>query len=131
MKRVLWLFGLPSSCKTTLTRALRDHWQSTGYQILLLDCDELRYGLCAHLDFSEADRHENQRRAAHLARLLATHGHQVVCAFVTPKEHGRNLERQILGTTVRMVHIDYPLEVCISRDVKGHYATRPPDRWPT
>jgi adenylyl-sulfate kinase len=122
MKPVLWLFGLPSSGKTTLARALRDHWLAAGYQAVLLDGDELRSGLCADLGFSDADRSENLRRAAQLARLLATQGHRVICAFVTPKEHHRVLVRQILGEAVRLIHIDCPLEVCITRDVKGLYA---------
>ena len=122
MKPVLWLFGLPSSGKTTLARALRDHWQTTGYKTVLLDGDELRSGLCADLGFSDVDRSENLRRAAQLARLLSAQGHQVICAFVTPKEHHRSLVRQILGEAVRLIHIDCPLEVCISRDVKGLYA---------
>ena len=122
MNPVLWLFGLPSSGKTTLAKALRDHLQSTGLQAVLLDGDELRSGLCADLGFGDADRSENLRRAAQLARLLAAQGLRVVCAFVTPKEHHRNLVRGILGESARLIHIDCPLDVCISRDVKGLYA---------
>lgn len=122
MKPVLWLFGLPSSGKTTLARALRDHFQESGRHAVLLDGDELRSGLCADLGFSDADRSENLRRAAQMARLLATQGQTVVCAFVTPKEHHRALVRQILGESLRLIHIHCPLEVCISRDVKGLYA---------
>lgn len=122
MKPVLWLFGLPSSGKTTLAKALRDHWQSTGRPTVLLDGDELRAGLCADLGFSDADRSENLRRAAQMARLLAAQGQTVICAFVTPKEHHRALVRQILGESLRLIHIDCPLDVCISRDVKGLYA---------
>jgi len=122
MKPVLWLFGLPSSGKTTLARALRDHWQTNGCQVVLLDGDELRSGLCADLGFSDGDRSENLRRAAHMARLLATQGHRVICAFVTPKEHHRSLVRRILGEDARLIHVDCTLDVCISRDVKGLYA---------
>ena len=122
MTPVLWLFGLPSSGKTTLAKALRDHSQSTGRPTVLLDGDELRAGLCADLGFSDADRSENLRRAAQMARLLAAQGQTVICAFVTPKEHHRELVRSILGEHVRMIHIDCPLDVCISRDVKGLYA---------
>ncbi len=122
MSPVLWLFGLPSSGKTTLAKALRDHWQSTGRPTVLLDGDELRAGLCADLGFSDADRSENLRRAAHMARLLAAQGQTVICAFVTPKEHHRERVREILKENVRMVHIDCPLDVCISRDAKGLYA---------
>ncbi|MBN8420157.1 MAG: adenylyl-sulfate kinase [Verrucomicrobia bacterium] len=122
MNPVLWLFGLPSSGKTTLARALRDHWQDQGRQVVLLDGDELRAGLCADLGFSDADRSENLRRAAHLARLLSSQGRLVIAAFVTPKEHHRELVHGILGESVRLIHIDCPLQVCISRDVKGLYA---------
>jgi len=122
MKPVLWLFGLPSSGKTTLSRALRDHLQEAGTSVVLLDGDELRSGLCADLGYSDADRCENLRRAAHLAKLTADQGNTVICAFVTPKEHHRDLVWQILGEHVRFIHIDCPLEVCIARDVKGLYA---------
>ena len=121
MKPVLWLFGLPSSGKTTLARALSAHLSTAGRQVVLLDGDELRAGICSDLGFSDADRSENLRRAAYMARLLAEQGHVVICAFVTPKEHHRLLVRQILGEAVKLIHIDCPLDVCISRDVKGLY----------
>lgn len=122
MKPVLWLFGLPSSGKTTLSRALSDHLQAAGEQVVLLDGDDLRSGLCADLGFSDADRSENLRRAAHLAGLLALQGQTVICAFVTPAEHHRSLVRRILGEQLVLIHIDCPLEVCVGRDVKGLYA---------
>ncbi|MFN0076541.1 MAG: adenylyl-sulfate kinase [Prosthecobacter sp.] len=122
MKPVLWLFGLPSSGKTTLSRDLRDHLQAAGTPVVLLDGDDLRSGLCADLGYSDADRSENLRRAGHLAQLLAAQGNTVICAFVTPKEHHRELVRQILGERVKFIHIDCPLEVCVARDVKGLYA---------
>lgn len=122
MTSVFWLFGLPSSGKTTLAKALRDHLQAAGKPVILLDGDELRSGLCADLGFSDADRRENLRRAAQLAKLLAGQGSTVICAFVTPKEHHRQQVRQILGEQLRLIHIDCPLAVCIARDVKGLYA---------
>jgi adenylylsulfate kinase-like enzyme len=95
---------------------------ASGTPVILLDGDDLRSGLCADLGFSDADRSENLRRAAHLARLLTQQGNTVICAFVTPKEHHRALVREILGEHVRFIHIDCPLEVCVARDVKGLYA---------
>lgn len=122
MNQVLWLFGLPSSGKTTIARAMRDHFQAIGRSVVLLDGDDLRSGLCSDLGFSDADRSENLRRAAHIAQLLTRQGHTVICAFVAPKEHHRALVRQILGDNVFLVHIDCPLNVCVTRDVKGLYA---------
>ncbi len=122
MKPVLWLFGLPCSGKTTLSRALGEHLRAVGDPVVILDGDDLRSGLCADLGFSDADRCENLRRAAHLAQLLDRQGSRVICAFVTPKEHHRRLVRGILGDRLRLVHIHCPLDTCISRDVKGLYA---------
>jgi adenylylsulfate kinase len=96
MKPVLWLFGLPCSGKTTLAKALRDHFRSQKRPVILLDGDELRSGLCADLGFSDAERSKNIRRAAHLARWLAARGNTVICAFVTPREDHRALALEIL-----------------------------------
>jgi adenylyl-sulfate kinase len=122
MKPVLWLFGLPSSGKTTLANALRDHFRSQNRPVILLDGDELRSGLCADLGFSDAERSKNIRRVAHLARWLAARGNTVICAFVTPREDHRALALEILGDTLRLIHVNCPLEVCTARDVKGLYA---------
>ena len=122
MNPILWLFGLPSSGKTTLSKALRDYFQRNGKQVVLLDGDEFRAGVCEDLGFSDADRLENLRRAANLAKLIAEQDHLVICSFVTPKEHHRQRVRQVLKGDVRFVHIDCPLDTCVTRDVKGLYA---------
>ena len=89
----------------------------------MLDGDEMRSGVNADLGFSDEDRFENLRRAAHIAKLLAAQGHTIIAAFVTPKEANRALVRSILDTTgLRLVHVDCPLDVCVGRDVKGLYA---------
>ena len=122
MKAVTWLFGLPSSGKTTLAHALCGHLRASGHLTTLLDGDELRSGLCADLGFSDQDRAENLRRAAHVAAWLADQGHRVVCAFVTPTQELRSLISGILGPRLQLVHVDCPLEICAARDVKGLYA---------
>lgn len=118
---ILWFFGLPSSGKTTLTRALRDHLKTEGHAVAVLDGDEFRRGLCADLGFSDEDRAENLRRAAEMAKLLSTQGFIVLCAFITPGEHHRELVRNILGPGLRLIHVDCPLDTCVARDVKGLY----------
>ena len=121
--KVLWLFGLPSAGKTTLARAVADGLRARGRTVCILDGDEMRSGVNADLGFSDEDRLENLRRAAHIAKLLAGQGHAVIAAFVTPKEANRVLVRSILDATgLRLVHVDCPLEVCVGRDVKGLYA---------
>jgi adenylylsulfate kinase len=121
--KVLWLFGLPSAGKTTLARALADGLRTMGRTVCILDGDEMRSGVNADLGFSDEDRLENLRRAAHIAKLLAGQGQTIIAAFVTPKEANRALVRGILDSTgLRLVHVDCPLDVCVGRDVKGLYA---------
>lgn len=121
--RVLWLFGLPSAGKTTLARAVAETLRAQGRTVCILDGDEMRSGVNADLGFSDEDRLENLRRAAHIAKLLAGQGHTIIAAFVTPKEANRALVRSILDATgLRLVHVDCPLNVCVGRDVKGLYA---------
>ncbi len=121
--RVLWLFGLPSAGKTTLARAVADRLRGEGRPVCILDGDEMRSGVCSDLGFSDEDRAENLRRAAHIAKLLAGQGLDVIAAFVTPKEALREIVSSILKDSgLSMVHVDCPLDVCVGRDVKGLYA---------
>lgn len=121
--RVVWLFGLPSSGKTTLATALCDELRAGGLQACIIDGDMLRSGLNQDLGFSDADRSENLRRASHIARMLIEQGVIVIAAFVTPKEAYRELIRSIIGPeNLRMIHVNCPLDVCVARDVKGLYA---------
>lgn len=119
---VLWLFGLPCAGKSTLARKIAEELRSRGRAVCVLDGDEMRGGICSDLGFSEADRTENLRRSAHVARLLAAQGITVIGAFVTPMESMRVMVRGILADSrLRMAHVECPLDVCKGRDVKGLY----------
>jgi adenylylsulfate kinase len=122
MPRVLWLFGLPGAGKTTLSRALAARWREAGRAVIVLDGDDLRRRLCSDLGFSEADRRENIRRAAEVARLFADAGFWVLAGFITPAAEMRGLAREIIGADrFTAVHVHCPVEVCARRDPKGHY----------
>ncbi len=121
--KVIWLFGLPSSGKTTLASSLRDSLRAEGRMVCLLDGDTLRAGVNNDLGFSDDQRAENLRRSAHIALLLAEQQITVIAAFVTPKEIHRELVQSIIGPDkLRLVHVNCPLDVCVARDVKGLYA---------
>ena len=122
---VFWLFGLSGAGKSTLADALsRDLFSEHGEKVLRLDGDRLRSGLSCGLGFSEADRTENLRRAAQVARLGIESGLVVVAAFITPQEIQRSTVESIVGaSSLSFVHVDADLATCCRRDVKGLYAS--------
>jgi adenylyl-sulfate kinase len=120
---VFWLFGLSGAGKSTMADSLIRQLRAGGRAVLGLDGDALRTGLCRELGFSDADRAENLRRAAEVARMGADSGLCVVAAFITPLNLHRRLIREIVGPgRVSLVFADAPLTVCQQRDVKGLYA---------
>lgn len=118
---VVWLTGLPASGKSTLARALERRIFERGGVAVLLDGDTLRAGLNADLGFSREDRAENVRRLAEVATHLSRSGLIPVVAAVSPRAEDRARARQIVGEDFFEIHVAAPLDVCESRDPKGHY----------
>jgi adenylylsulfate kinase len=118
-----WLTGLSGAGKTTLAEALASHLRAQGYAVCVLDGDELRKGLSNDLGFSFADREEQSRRAAELARLLNANNIFAIVSLIAPSTRGRAVAREIIGHE-RFIesYISTPLHVCQQRDPKGLYA---------
>lgn len=121
--RVLWFTGLSGSGKSTVARVVEEKLHRQGRHTVLLDGDNVRTGINRNLGFSEADRTENIRRIAEVAKLFVQNGSIVLCSFVSPTEDLRVLARDIIGKEDFIeVFVHCPLEVCEARDVKGLYA---------
>lgn len=119
----VWAFGLSGAGKSTLMSALARALHERGFCTVELDGDALRAGLNRGLGFSDADRTENVRRAAEVARLLVDAGVVVLCSFITPLRAQRDLARAIVGEGDFLgVHVAARYETCAARDPKGHYA---------
>ena len=119
---VFWLTGLSGSGKSTLAIALERKLFEAGQQVIVLDGDNIRYGINRDLGFSEADRHENIRRIAEIARLFAVGGYVVISSFISPTREIRHLAKTIIGAEYYLeIFVDASLETCINRDVKGLY----------
>jgi adenylylsulfate kinase len=102
--------------------ALEREIQRKGYFTKSFDGDEIRKGLNKDLSYSDADRMENIRRTAEVARLFADHGLIVICSFITPTSAMREMARNIIGAGRFVeVFVNCPLEICEQRDVKGLY----------
>ena len=119
---VLWFTGLPGSGKSTIANLVESALHARGAHTMLLDGDNVRHGLNRDLGCTEADRVENIRRVAEVAKLMTEAGLIVLCSFISPFEAERALAREMLppGEFVE-VFVDAPLEVCIARDPKGLY----------
>lgn len=120
--KVIWLYGRPCSGKTTLSTSITNELKSIGKSVVILDGDDLRKGITHDLGYTLTARFENIRRASEIAKLLAMQGFWVVCSFVTPTRELRELVKSInKDQDLIMIHTQASLEVCIKRDVKGHY----------
>lgn len=119
---VLWFTGYSGAGKTTIATHLAARLSETGRAPVLLDGDQVRRGLNSDLGFSDADRAENMRRVAEVARLLVASGITVIVALISPLRRDRDMVREkfVPGTFVE-VFIDTPLDVAEARDVKGLY----------
>jgi adenylyl-sulfate kinase len=119
---VLWLTGLSGSGKSTVARALEHALLARGRMAYVLDGDEIRNGLNRDLGFSEADREENIRRIAEVARLFAHCGVVCITSFISPLRRHRADAQAIIGADRFLeVFIDADLSVCEARDPKGLY----------
>lgn len=117
----LWFTGLSGSGKSTIAIALEKELFSRGYLVQILDGDNLRLGLNNNLGFAEADRIENIRRVAEVAKLYIHTGVIVICSFVSPTKAIREVAKDIIGEDFKEVYVHASLEVCEQRDVKGLY----------
>jgi adenylylsulfate kinase len=120
---VIWFTGLSGSGKTTIAIALEKELNAKGLLTQILDGDNIRTGINNNLGFSDADRSENIRRIAEVAKLFVNCGVITICCFVSPTEEIRNTAKKIIGEKDFIeVFVNTPLEICEQRDVKGLYA---------
>lgn len=120
--KVIWFTGLSGSGKSTLANALEKELYAQGKRTYILDGDNIRQGLNKDLGFTDADRVENIRRVAEVAKLMMDAGLIVMTAFISPFRAEREMARELIGEADFIeVYVDTPLEVCEQRDPKGLY----------
>ena len=118
----IWFTGLSGSGKTTIADLLETKLQAEGYHSYILDGDNVRHGLSRDLGFSNADRMENIRRVAEVARLMVDAGLIVITSFISPFRAERDFARSLLNTGEFFeIFVDAPIEECARRDPKGLY----------
>ncbi|TAN58128.1 MAG: adenylyl-sulfate kinase [Magnetospirillum sp.] len=118
---VVWLTGLSGSGKSTIAMEVERQLFLKGWQVSVLDGDNVRHGLCSDLGFSPEDRTENIRRVGEVAVLFAQAGMVVVTAFISPYRDDRDRVRAIAPEMFHEIHVATGLDECERRDPKGLY----------
>ena len=113
--------GLSGSGKSAIANALEKKLFAMGRHTMLLDGDNIRMGLCKDLGFGSADRIENIRRIAEVAKLMNDTGLIVLTSFISPHRQERRNAGEIIGDKYIEIYVSTPLEECERRDVKGLY----------
>lgn len=118
---VVWLTGLSGSGKSTLAMMVERELFEKGYQVFVLDGDNVRHGLNSDLGFSPEDRTENIRRIGEVAALMAKAGMVVITAFISPYKADRKIARAASPDNFHEIYVQADLETCENRDPKGLY----------
>ena len=125
---MLWFTGLSGAGKSTLAIALEEALFKRGFQVYVLDGDNVRTGLASDLGFSHEDRTENIRRVGEVAALFAHAGVICISAFISPYREDRAIARRAAGDKFHEVYVAADLATCEQRDPKGLYRKRAPEK---
>lgn len=109
----LWFTGLHGSGKNELAFSLEKKLFDNGAIAVLIDGSSVRAGLNRELDYSPADRAENLRRVAHVAKILNEQGIIAICSFISPGNDIREQIAEIIGReNFKLFFMKASLEYC-------------------
>ena len=118
---VIWFTGLSGSGKSTLAMRVEQRLFHKGFQVFVLDGDNVRSGLNSDLGFAPEERTENIRRVGEVAALFAQAGTVCITAFISPYQSDRDRARRAAPDCFYEIYIKADLAVCEGRDPKGLY----------
>jgi bifunctional enzyme CysN/CysC len=119
---VLWFTGISGAGKSTIANLVEKKLHALGRHTYLLDGDNVRHGLNKDLGFTDADRVENIRRVAEVARLMTDAGLIVLVSFISPFRAERRMARALVPDgEFYEIFVDTPIRIAERRDPKGLY----------
>lgn len=117
MSFIIWMTGRPCSGKTTIARQL----EKSISNLAVLDGDEL-YRWLGTYEFSREARIAQNKRVAHLAKLLMKHNVPVCVSMISPYNETRINARKIIDSNnFYQIYVKCDFQECEKRDVKGMY----------
>ena len=120
--KVVWLTGISGAGKSTIASAAEQLLHDQGLRTYILDGDNVRHGLSKDLGFTVADRVENIRRIAEVAKLMVDAGVIVLTAFISPFRAERDMAKSLFTPEDFLeIFVDTSLAVAEARDPKGLY----------
>lgn len=117
----IWITGLPSSGKSTLTREIVAGLQQQGVGVVVLESDEMRRILTPLPAYSIEERDRFYAALADIGVLITRNGVNVLFDATANRRSFRDRARRGIRRFAE-VFVDCPLEVCRQRDPKGIYA---------
>ncbi len=112
----LLLTGQPGAGKSSIAYALERRLFDEGRAAMVIDGQNLRLGLSRELEFDEAGRSENIRRAAEVAKVLNQAGLICILALVSPQESVRQRARELVGDEqFFVIHVTAAEATCRAR----------------
>lgn len=120
--RLVWFTGFSASGKSTIAHHVEKELLDRSVRAYVLDGDNIRHGLNNDLQFSPAERRENLRRVAEVAKLFVDAGILVLAAFISPFKADREyIRNQFTGKDFLEIYVKCSLAECEKRDPKGQY----------
>lgn len=121
---VLWLTGMADSGKSTLALALKERlWRRYGVPATIVDSDDFRRDMNAHLGHTQEDRVANVANLARVANAAREAGGFVILCCQAPTSVQKQMLFDIIGGEwITSVFLDCPVSVLQLRDTKGLYA---------
>jgi bifunctional enzyme CysN/CysC len=115
---ILWLTGSGNS-KSAIAILLEKKLYSLGKHTYLLDGDTIRHGLNKDLGFTDADRIENIRRTAEVAKLMVDAGQIVLVSLISPFSAERKMARELVAQGEFFeIFVDATIQTAEARELK-------------
>lgn len=117
---VIWLIGISGAGKSTLAGMLKNHYETLGRAVYVLDGDMVRGFYDGDLGYGADDRRANIKRIMLAAHVLDECGITAIVANISPFDDLRLFARKKIKN-YNQIYLKKDLAKSMAADVKGVY----------